>query len=100
METKRCRIQVLNQDDYEDVKRVYFDNRVRKFLGGIVSIERYNDNFKWRIYWICFRNINCSNSILFLKTIGKAKYYNCNYSDKRFCHCWNCLQLITSKKSC
>ena len=22
METKRCRIQVLNQDDYEDVKRV------------------------------------------------------------------------------
>lgn len=45
METKRCIIQVLKQDDYEDVKKVYFDSRVRQFLGGVVSIERYNASF-------------------------------------------------------
>lgn len=45
METKRCIIQVLKQDDYEDVKKVYFYSRVRQFLGGVVSIERYNASF-------------------------------------------------------
>lgn len=76
METKRCRIQVLNQDDYEDVKRVYFDNRVRKFLGGIVSIERYNDNFNEMInstdgslYWVV--RLKSTNDFIGLISIDK-----------------------------
>lgn len=45
METKRCIIQFLRQDDYEDVKSVYFDGRVREFLGGVVTNKGYNDSF-------------------------------------------------------
>ena len=34
METSRCIIQLLKQDDYNDVKELYLDSRVREFLGG------------------------------------------------------------------
>lgn len=45
METSRCIIQLLKQDDYNDVKELYLDSRVREFLGGVVSIEKYSNSF-------------------------------------------------------
>ncbi|MDU4891421.1 MAG: GNAT family N-acetyltransferase [Clostridium sp.] len=59
METKRCIVQNLKEDDYDDVKLLYFSNKVREFLGGVISNERYNSNFKEMIdskedalYWV------------------------------------------------
>lgn len=59
LKTNRCIIQILNKDDYNDVKRLYLDNKVRKFLGGVVSSESYNNSFQKMIntiddsiYWV------------------------------------------------
>lgn len=46
MDTSRCIIENLKQDDYDDVKLLYFNDKVREFLGGIISDERYNGIFK------------------------------------------------------
>lgn len=59
MKTNRCIIESLKQDDYDDVKLLYLDNKVREFLGGAISDERYNSSFKEMInnnedslYWV------------------------------------------------
>lgn len=59
METDRCIVENLKQGDYYDVKLLYLDNKVRKFLGGVISEERYNSSFKEMInhnedslYWV------------------------------------------------
>jgi ribosomal-protein-alanine N-acetyltransferase len=59
LDTNRCIIRDLKQDDYDDVKTLYFNNKVREFLGGVISLERYNSIFKEMInitddslYWV------------------------------------------------
>lgn len=59
METDRCIVENLKQGDYDDVKLLYLDNKVRNFLGGVISEERYNSSFKEMInhnedslYWV------------------------------------------------
>jgi len=46
IETNRCKIIKLQNNDYEDVGQLYFDKKVREFLGGIVDKERYDSSFK------------------------------------------------------
>lgn len=46
MESERCIINEIQIGDYEEVKKLYFDNNVRKFLGGPISYENYNNCFK------------------------------------------------------
>ena len=45
IETNRCKIIKLHKSDYKNVRELYFDERVRRFLGGIVSSERFDNSF-------------------------------------------------------
>ncbi|MDY0410405.1 GNAT family N-acetyltransferase [Virgibacillus soli] len=38
-ETERCMIQSLKKADYHDVQELYFNEEVRKYLGGVRSIS-------------------------------------------------------------
>ena len=44
-ETKRCKLSKIQKSDYEDVKKLYTDERVRQFLGGIVEEDIYRTKF-------------------------------------------------------
>lgn len=46
MESERCTINEIQIGDYEEVKKLYFDRKVRKFLGGPVSIASYECSFR------------------------------------------------------
>ncbi|WP_315111324.1 GNAT family N-acetyltransferase [Clostridium intestinale] len=46
LNTDRCVMNKINKNDYEDVKKLYFDERVREFLGGVVTKKRYNNIFE------------------------------------------------------
>ncbi len=45
IETNRCKIIKLHKSDYKNVRELYFDEKVRRFLGGIVSSERFDNSF-------------------------------------------------------
>jgi len=65
IETNRCFMTRVQYSDYEELKELYTDERVRKFLGGIVSNERFDASFNNMItcnensyYWVVrLRNI-------------------------------------------
>jgi ribosomal-protein-alanine N-acetyltransferase len=40
METQRCRLAALQESDFEFIKKLYANEDVRRFLGGIVVEER------------------------------------------------------------
>lgn len=42
IETNRCYMDKVKYSDYEKLKDLHTDERVRKFLGGIVSNERFD----------------------------------------------------------
>lgn len=46
METSRCRLEILQESDYHKVKELYFNEAVRKYLGGVVSTESFNNSFR------------------------------------------------------
>lgn len=59
MKTNRCIVENLKKDDYEDVKLLYVDSKVREFLGGVISDEKYSSSLKEMInnnedslYWV------------------------------------------------
>ncbi len=59
IETSRCYMDNMNYSDYTKLKELYTDERVRKFLGGIVSNERFDASFNNMItcdeasyYWV------------------------------------------------
>ncbi|RXJ04422.1 N-acetyltransferase [Anaerobacillus alkaliphilus] len=45
LETNRCVLSLIHKDDYEDVKKLYLDERVREYLGGTVTEERVKGSF-------------------------------------------------------
>lgn len=74
--TNRCRISNIKDNDYEDVRKLYFNKKVREFLGGIVDKEKYDDNFKNMmdandnsLYWV-IRHID-TNEFVGLVSIDK-----------------------------
>jgi len=44
-ETKRCKLFKIHESDYEDVKMLYTDERVRQFLGGTIEEPVYKIKF-------------------------------------------------------
>lgn len=57
--TNRCKLMEIQQSDYDDVKELYLDDEVRKFLGGAVEekycVVKFNEmlelkNSHW--YWV------------------------------------------------
>ncbi|MGY3715327.1 GNAT family N-acetyltransferase [Sutcliffiella cohnii] len=42
MKTKRCYLTLVTLDDYTDVKSIYTNNKVRKYLGGAIKEEEFN----------------------------------------------------------
>ena len=67
IETNRCKLVELQETDYEDVKRLYSDIKVREFLGGTtVSEEVYRIKFgkmskskNNALYWVIRQRENC-----------------------------------------
>lgn len=45
METSRCRLIKLNEIDFEDVKKIYINEEVRKYLGGAIAEEHTSNKF-------------------------------------------------------
>jgi len=43
--TNRCKLLKIQETDYEEVKKLYTDERVRQFLGGIVEEQIYRAKF-------------------------------------------------------
>ena len=46
MKTNRCTIEKIKLADYDEIKPLFFDEKVRKYLGGAIQEERYDDTFK------------------------------------------------------
>ena len=45
LKTERCILSKLQSNDYNDVKKLYRDEKVRRYLGGIVDEERCKIKF-------------------------------------------------------
>lgn len=39
LETDRCKLYKMQESDYEDIKKLYVDEKVRRFLGGTIDDE-------------------------------------------------------------
>lgn len=59
LETDRCILLDLEPTDYEDIKKLYIDERVRKYLGGTVDEEGFRLKFSGMyntgpdsLYWV------------------------------------------------
>ncbi len=58
-DTNRCKFVKIQKVDYEDVKKLYTDERVRQFLGGIIEEQVYRIKFNAMcnakdngLYWV------------------------------------------------
>ncbi|MEK4237508.1 GNAT family N-acetyltransferase [Paenibacillus sp. FSL H7-0714] len=77
IETKRCRLIGLQEIDFEDLKKLYSNHQVRKYLGGATDDEillrnKFNDvlkNSTDAYYWV-IRSIN-DNQFIGLVTLTK-----------------------------
>lgn len=45
LETNRCKLFKIQKTDYEEVRTLYMDERVRQFLGGVVDQNIYKTKF-------------------------------------------------------
>ena len=45
IETNRCTMDKVKDSDYEKIRELYTNVKVRKFLGGVVSNERFKSSF-------------------------------------------------------
>ena len=45
IETNRCIMDKVNASDYEKIRELYTNVKVREFLGGVVSNERFKSSF-------------------------------------------------------
>lgn len=79
LETNRCKIVKLQKSDYENVRELYLDENVRKFLGGIFSSEKFENNFNNMVfseddlfYWI----VRLKDSIEFLGLVSLDKHHD------------------------
>lgn len=59
LETKRCVINVLQESDYSDVRKIYANQEVRKFLGGIqtedstrMAFEKMLNSRQKSFHWV------------------------------------------------
>ena len=76
IETNRCQILKLKENDYQDIKELYFDEDVRKFLGGVGSKEGFDNNFNDMIspeddsfYWVI--RLKANNELIGLVSLDK-----------------------------
>lgn len=59
LKTNRCNLQKLQKSDFEQVRELYTNEQVRKFLGGIVGDEAFERSFNGMVncsedcfYWV------------------------------------------------
>lgn len=79
IETNRCRMNRVQNSDYEEVRKLYSDDSVRKFLGGIVSNERFHSSFNNMIicdenscYWV----VRLKNGNEFIGLVSLDKHHD------------------------
>lgn len=78
-ETERCILEILKSDDVEEVKKLYINKEVRKYLGGIVDEETFKNRFvdmldpkDKSIYWV----IRKKGTKQFVGMISLDPYHN------------------------
>lgn len=76
IETNRCKIDRLQDSDYEKVRELFTNEKVRKFLGGIVSPASFNSSFYNMLncnensyYWVA--RLKHNNEIIGLVSLDK-----------------------------
>jgi ribosomal-protein-alanine N-acetyltransferase len=81
LKTRRCRLGKLKECDYEDIKKLYVSEEVRKFLGGTINEEnafrtKYNEMLeqpnKDSYHWV----VKDINNDEFLGLITLDKYHD------------------------
>ena len=76
IETNRCKIDILQDSDYEKVRELFTNEKVRKFLGGTVSTESFNSSFDNMLtcnensyYWVV--RLKYNNEVIGLVSLDK-----------------------------
>ncbi|EKN42484.1 hypothetical protein N452_10960 [Clostridium botulinum A2 117] len=76
IKTNRCKMGKVQDSDYEKIKELYTDEKVRKFLGGIVSNEKFNSSFNDMLtcddnsfYWVV--RLKDNNEVIGLASLDK-----------------------------
>lgn len=77
METNRCHLMRLQKNDYEDVKMIYTNEKVRKYLGGTILEEHTFNKFLDTVkrsqtgsyYWVV--RLKSSNDFIGLVSLDK-----------------------------
>lgn len=76
IKTNRCKMVKVQERDYEKIKELYTDEKVRKFLGGTVSNENFNSSFNDMLtcnndsfYWVV--RLKDNNHIIGLASLDK-----------------------------
>jgi len=59
IKTERCKLEKLKREDFSDIQMLYVDEKVRRYLGGIVNESLFKDRFMGMlepkdktIYWV------------------------------------------------
>lgn len=78
IETNRCRLTRIKEEDYEDVKKLYINHQVRRYLGGIIKDDilirkKYSDILErsenGSHYWVI--RLNSNNDFIGLTSLEK-----------------------------
>lgn len=79
IETNRCKITKMQKSDYENMKKLYFDEDVRRFLGGVPSQEIFESNFNGMLsceddlfYWV----VQLKDNNEFIGLVSLDKYHD------------------------
>lgn len=68
LKTERCILSKLQSNDYDDVKQLYRDEKVRRYLGGIVDEERC------KIKFVGILNADCDSYYWVIREIEKKQF--------------------------
>lgn len=76
IESSRCKMHILKKSDYDKIKELFINEKVRKFLGGIVNTENFDRSFHNMItcsndsfYWIV--RLKHTNEVIGLVSLDK-----------------------------
>ena len=79
IETNRCKVSKLQKDDYDNIKGLYLDEDVRRFLGGVSSNENFDNNFNDMVssendvfYWVA----RLKNNNEFIGLVSLDRYHD------------------------
>lgn len=85
LETYRCLLREIQMTDYEDIKKLYMDEKVRRYLGGTVNEDRYEKSF-----WTMMKADAGDSSKILGQNSEYLLYKLIKYKSSKLCYhnCW------------